>query len=297
MYFFEFLDKYLLEDELMNKWNKFEDFEKFERKYGQNIRKYVANFDLKFRKLERMHIKLPSESLAFKLLRNANLSKEEKMLVLKGVNFAEKENMYLQTKHSLIKFLGDLTEEKARMGPNVRLEPGWKKLVSCSYKKGNVEHGSNGVMKKKLNTLGLNGQILLCKSCGSYRHFVADCPYSWENIMKRKASKGSMKTNDRSNNEKIMGKTRLRDQTQSNVSHFCNVLDSVDVEELVVEVRRLKKDIGIIKDEIIEIKAENNELKREKEELKGYVENLEQKKERLGTQHRISMQENNKKII
>ena len=90
-----------------------------------------------------------------KLLRNANLSKQERMLVLTGVKFAEKENMYQQTKHSLIKFMGDLTEERAGTGPNVRLEPGWKKLVSCSYKKGSVEHGSNGVMKKKLNPLGV----------------------------------------------------------------------------------------------------------------------------------------------
>ena len=50
---FEFLDRYLLEDELMNSWNKCEDFEKFERKHGQNIREYVADFDLKFRKLEK----------------------------------------------------------------------------------------------------------------------------------------------------------------------------------------------------------------------------------------------------
>ena len=275
---FEFLDRYLLEDELMNSWNKFEDFEKFERKHGQNIREYVADFDLKSRKLEKVHIKLPSEILAFKLLRNANLSKQERMLVLTGVNFAEKEKMYVQTKHSLIKFMGDLKEEKARMGPNVRLEPGWKKLVSCSYNlKGSVEHGSNGMMKKKLNPSGLNGQILLCKSCGSYRHFVADCQDSWENMMKTKACKGSMKSNDWSNNEKILGKTGLRDETQSNVSHFCNGLDlTADVEELVVEVTRIKKDIGILKDEIIEIKAENNELKRQKEELKVYVENLKE---------------------
>ena len=57
---FEFLDRYLLEDELMNSWNKFEDFEKIERKHGQNVREYVADFDLKFRKLEKIHIKLPS---------------------------------------------------------------------------------------------------------------------------------------------------------------------------------------------------------------------------------------------
>ena len=86
-----------------------------------------------------------------------------------------------------------------------------------------------------------------------------------------------------------MGKTRLRDETQSNVSHFCNGLDSVDVEELWMEVTRLKKDIGTIKDDLIEIKAKNNELKRQKEELKGYVENLEQEKGRLGTQHRITI--------
>ena len=43
----------MLEDELMNKRNKLEDFEKFERKHGQNNRKVVADFDLKFRKLEK----------------------------------------------------------------------------------------------------------------------------------------------------------------------------------------------------------------------------------------------------
>ena len=114
---FEFLNRYMLEDELMNSWNKFEDFEKFESKHGQNIREYVADFDLIFRKLEQIHIKFPSEIfLALKLLRNANLSKQERMLVLTGVNFSEKENMYQQTNHSLIKFMGDLTEEKAGAG-------------------------------------------------------------------------------------------------------------------------------------------------------------------------------------
>ena len=34
----EFLDRYLLEDELINSWNTFEGFEKFERKRSQNIR-------------------------------------------------------------------------------------------------------------------------------------------------------------------------------------------------------------------------------------------------------------------
>ena len=44
---FQFLDKHLLADELMDSLKKFEDFENFERKHGQNIREYVNNFDLR----------------------------------------------------------------------------------------------------------------------------------------------------------------------------------------------------------------------------------------------------------
>ena len=182
---FEFLDKYLLEDELMNSWNKFEDFEKFERKPGQNMREYVADFDLKFRKLEKLHIKLPPEILAFKLLKNANLRKQERMIVLTGVIFADKMNMYKQTKHALIEFIGGLTKEEAETGQNVRLEPAWKS-ASSSYRKGCAQHRNIGWVKKKLNPVGPDGKILLCKSCGFYRHLVAECQDSWENIAKRK---------------------------------------------------------------------------------------------------------------
>ena len=44
---FDVLDMYLLEDELMNVWNTYEDFEKYVRKRGQNIREYFAVFYLK----------------------------------------------------------------------------------------------------------------------------------------------------------------------------------------------------------------------------------------------------------
>ena len=84
---FEFMDRFLLGDELM-------------RKHGLNISEYVADFDLKFRKLGKLHIKLPTEILAFKLLRNENLNKQEKIIVLTDVKIEEKENM--ETKHSLI---------------------------------------------------------------------------------------------------------------------------------------------------------------------------------------------------
>ena len=40
------------------------------------------------------------------------------------------------------------------MGPDVRLEPAWKKSASSSYRNGCDQRGMIGWMKKKLNPLG-----------------------------------------------------------------------------------------------------------------------------------------------
>ena len=101
MYFFEFLTC-LLEDELMNSWTKLKEFEKFERKHGQNVREYFADFDLKLKKLEKITLSFHLEILAFKLFRNVNFSKQERMLDLTSLNFAEKENMYSISKPKIL---------------------------------------------------------------------------------------------------------------------------------------------------------------------------------------------------
>ena len=77
------------------------------RKHCQSIREYDADFDLKFRKLGKLHIITPSKILALKLLRNANFSQQERMIVLTGVNFKDVKAMYKETRHSLIKFMED----------------------------------------------------------------------------------------------------------------------------------------------------------------------------------------------
>ena len=35
---------------------------------------------------------------------------------------------------------------------------------------------------QRMNPNRSYGKPLLCKACGSYRHFIAQCPYSWENL-------------------------------------------------------------------------------------------------------------------
>ena len=44
-------------------------------------------------------MKLPSDILVFKLLRKANIGKEKKMLVLTGMNNANKEILYEEAKN------------------------------------------------------------------------------------------------------------------------------------------------------------------------------------------------------
>ena len=266
---FEFLDKYLLDDELMTSLNKFEDFDNFERKQGQNIREYVANFELKVSKLEKLNIKLPSEILALKLLRKANLSKQDRMIVLTGVNFADKGNIYKEMKNSLIKFMGELTERKAGKGSNVRPEPAWKKSTSSSNWKWYVQHGSIGVKKKKLNPLGSDGQILLCNSCGSYRHLVAKCPDSWENMVEGKANEVTVELRDQTDEQKLKGKEKRSGEE----SHIVDKQVSAEMAQLKEEIRKLKA-------EIKEIKAvKDKELKGQKEELLNGKNIFEQKKE------------------
>ena len=45
-------------------------------------------------------MKLPAQIVGLILPRKENLSKHERMIVLTGVNFANRENMYEEAKHS-----------------------------------------------------------------------------------------------------------------------------------------------------------------------------------------------------
>ena len=51
---------------------------------------------------------------------------------------------------------------------DLRLEPEWRKMSKDFDRKQNVQWGNTGLVKKKLNPLGTNGNVLLCSSCGSY---------------------------------------------------------------------------------------------------------------------------------
>ena len=119
----QFLDGILLKDELSDSLEKFEEFEAFQRASGQSITDYISTFDSMYRKIEKLDMKLPSHSLAFKLLRRTNISQEEKMLVLTGMTYANKNTLYDEAKLSLKKFKGDITRGNISTGSSIELEP------------------------------------------------------------------------------------------------------------------------------------------------------------------------------
>ena len=136
-----FLDSQLMKDELSDSLENFEEFEDFQRANGQSITEYIATFDSRYKKkIEKLIMTLPSEILAFKLLRKANISKEEKMLVLTGMNYANKETLYEEAKKSLKTFKRNIAEGSVSLGTSIKLEPAFlaeneEALLSDGYVK------------------------------------------------------------------------------------------------------------------------------------------------------------------
>ena len=251
----DYLDKNLGKDDLVDPLEKFEDFEDYTRRSGQSINDYVAEFDQEYNKLGKLKMELPSAILAFKLLRRGNITQEERLLVLTGMNYMEKEKLYDQAKTSFKKkFKGEQVAEGCSGGSvsveasAIKLEPvysktqkeglvagcygqenrfkgrGWRgagrgaggrgfwgswRGVSGSDSAGNWRQhrgdggsggrgspggdafSSRGIvastggrsrgLERPVDPTGSDGNLLLCLACGSFRHLVADCPYSWEN--------------------------------------------------------------------------------------------------------------------
>lgn len=103
----KFLEKAYGKDDLTDSWDKFEEFEDFSRGRDQKFLEYISNFEQKYNRLKKVDIELPSSILAFKLLRRANITQEERLLVLSGMDFSKKDTLFDQAISSLKKFKGE----------------------------------------------------------------------------------------------------------------------------------------------------------------------------------------------
>ena len=261
-----FLDSFFEKHEISDALEKYEDFEKFQRSDNQSIRDFIACFDMKYRKLEKLKINLPQEILAFKMLGKANISREMRLMVLSGINFADKDTMYEQATGSLRKFAGDIHVlvhcDKGEL--DLKLMPKCKAAYKndfaagvCEQRKSN-DRETNGLLsktglRKRINPVGIDGNRLLCKSCGSYRHLLNDCPHSWENINRNK---------------------QYNVVNQKDREMMSQRVDS--------EILSLKREIMSLKEKIMKMGAvKEREQISQKEEIVGLQNNIAQEKTRV----------------
>ena len=151
-------------------------------------------------------IELPQEILCFELLASANITKQEKMLVLSGIDFDEKTKLFDLAKKSLKKFksnIGTNTRTSSNSSEQaIKIEPTKEETyVANPYSRGRQRGnysgrgGSNRQYNHRrqtapmnssgdsrpLNPNGYDGKRLTCYGCGSFRHLLPQCPYSHEN--------------------------------------------------------------------------------------------------------------------
>jgi hypothetical protein len=238
----DFLDGELGKDEMEASFANFEDFDDYRKSPHESFNAYISNFDQKVSKMKKTGCTLPSHVLAFTLLRRAGLSMEEKMLVLSGVNYENKDTLYEQTIKSMKKFKGEgsscganISSMNSPSQPVIKVEPAYYTRGGYGYRGNNSRYpqssgrgifrgnarghlpfrqntgglfrsygrnegpnnagswrgrGGNGNPwksqvatsgEKATNPIGTDGRPLRCSSCDSFRHFLKDCPHSWEN--------------------------------------------------------------------------------------------------------------------
>ena len=200
-----FLDSKLNKEDIADSWEKFEIFEDYRRGKGQSITNYIWEFHQRYNKIKKVGMMLPSETLAFKLLRSAGLSKKEHDLVISDINYTNKENLYEEAKRSLIKFKGskangstnnkicDINLSASYLAENqdILLAAGYihrsnigyiNKYDKKSWNRAPSAEGNSSDYGDEMNPEDSDRKIITCISCGSYYHLMDECPHRWENI-------------------------------------------------------------------------------------------------------------------
>ena len=125
------MDAFLGRDELQEGWERFEQFDSFIRSPDQSWMEFITDFESKSQRLKNKGITLPASILAFKLLKAAQLTDEERLVVMTGLDFAKKDELYKDTVASLKKFkcctgtTGGISSESGIGDLQIKTEPTW----------------------------------------------------------------------------------------------------------------------------------------------------------------------------
>ena len=224
--FIKYMDQIFKKDDQTQAYEDYVKFDSFRRGKGVKVQEFLMEFDKLYNMAAKRDMKLPATVLAFKLLDAAQLSKNERMFVLTGIDFSKKDTMYSQTKDALKKFTGQQVSREESCLQDIKVEPtftasqledpspeleeslanmGFYKKRKAGYNqwrnsRGRGNGGRNSRrftrVEKPINQKNEDGEYWTCESCGSFRHMLGDCPHSYENIQARKRNGAQSKNID-----------------------------------------------------------------------------------------------------
>lgn len=94
-------------------WSKLRDFQTYEKRDDVDILTYISTFDEKYSEMVGKGMVLPTEVLAFDLLKRANLCKKQMLLALSRIDYSKRENLYDQARYALKVTHGHKGDEKS----------------------------------------------------------------------------------------------------------------------------------------------------------------------------------------
>ena len=101
-----FLDTHLQKDDLEEAWQRFEEFEECTKKPSESMTNYIDDFDRKYTRIKDKGVTIPENLLAFKLLKGAGLTRDERLVIMTGIQL-DKKTIYQEAKQSLKKYKGE----------------------------------------------------------------------------------------------------------------------------------------------------------------------------------------------
>ena len=139
-------------------------------------------------------MQLPSEILAFKLLKQAKITNKERLLVLTAMDYNKQDQLHEQAQKSLKKLKGDQLNPSSNNSQKIRFDPTfWSQreealaaagyipyskfykskikqsttLNSYNKKPNQNRQNSNFHAEHRMNPTAQNGKVLTCIACGS----------------------------------------------------------------------------------------------------------------------------------
>lgn len=198
----EFLDSELGKSAVDDAIEKWDSFDNCKREEGQTLEDFISDFEAKSSRVRATGATLPSEILAYMLMKRSGLTNVERMLVLSRVDISKKDSLYRDVKTHMTNILGKCMKSQA--DSSFKLEPAFlvqneDVLAAAGYyrqragtypNKGKFQKNKASFVPNRnkdkagrpVNPKGKDGNIMTCNACGSYRHLVRECQHSFEKV-------------------------------------------------------------------------------------------------------------------